>query len=140
MSRSLLSSIIGAAVLLGGCGFHTEPLVAGGVGGAAAGAGTGALVGALISNGDVAASALLGGAIGLPVGIAVGALYDYNSEESVRERKMAEIQANHREIFARQREIDALREQIRNDGPTGNPSQELRGQQYDGPTIGDVYR
>jgi phage tail tape-measure protein len=140
MSRSLLSLIVGGSIFLSGCGFHSTPLAVGAVGGAAAGAGTGAIIGSVIANGDVAASALLGGAIGVPVGLAIGMLYDYNSEPSVRERKLAEIKHNEEELFARQREIDALRDRIRNDGPSANPSEELREHQYNGSTLGNYYR
>lgn len=126
---------------LSGCStFHAEPLAIGTLGGAAAGAGTGALVGTLIANGDVAASALLGGAIGIPVGLALGALYDYNSEPSLQERKAVEIRANQDEIFARQRELDALREQLRNDSPGQNPPDSDRHYHYNGPTFGNYYR
>jgi hypothetical protein len=68
-------------------------------------------------------------------------IYDYNSEQSVRERKLEQIDLNNRELFNREREIEELRGQIRNDGPTGsNPSEELRDYQYDGHTLGNVYR
>lgn len=137
---TVLVSGIAASTLSGCSTFHAEPLMIGTVGGAAAGAGTGALVGALIANGDVAASALLGGAVGIPVGLALGALYDYNSEPSVQERKEAEIRANQDEIFARQRELDALREELRNDSPGQNPPDEERHYHYNGPTFGNYYR
>lgn len=138
MYRSLVALIVcGVAASSAGCGgFHTAPLAVGTVGGAAAGAGTGAIIGAVIANGDVAASALLGGAVGIPVGLALGAVYDYHSERSVGERKAEEIKENQSEIFARQREIDNLREEIRNEGPQGNPSDELREYQYGGPSVG----
>jgi hypothetical protein len=130
-----------AATSLSGCStFHAEPLAIGTLGGAAAGAGTGALVGTLIANGDVAASALLGGAVGIPVGLALGALYDYHSEPSVQERKEVEIRANQDEIFARQRELDALREEMRNDSPGQNPPDGERHYHYNGPTYGNYYR
>jgi hypothetical protein len=143
-SRRLLCALLASGIVatsLPGCStFHAEPLAIGTVGGAAAGAGTGALIGAVIANGDVAASALLGGAIGIPVGLALGALYDYNSEPSVQERKEAEIRANQDEIFARQRELDALREELRNDSPGQNPSDAERHYHYNGPTYGNYYR
>jgi len=116
-------------------------LAVGAVGGGVAGAGTGAIIGSVISNGAIGASAVAGGAIGIPVGLAVGMIYDYNSEASVRERKLNQIEANHRELFNREREIEAMREQILNDGPSGsNPSEELRDYQYDGNTLGNYYR
>ena len=124
-----------------GCSsFHATPLAVGTVGGAAAGAGTGAIVGALIANGDVAASALLGGAVGIPIGLALGALYDYNSEQSVQARYQAEINANQEEIFARQRDLDALREQLRDQTPGYNPNDANRQYHYNGATFGNYYR
>lgn len=136
MKRHVVSVVLAAATLLSGCGLHGDTMAIGGVGGAAAGAGTGAIIGAAIANGDIAASALLGTAIGLPAGLAIAAIYDYSSQRSVSERRLAEIEANQRDIFNRQREIDALREQIRNDGPTGNPAEELRDYNYSGPSLG----
>ncbi len=126
--------------LVGCSAFQAAPLASGGVAGAAAGAGTGALVGTLIANGDVAASALLGGAIGLPVGLALGAVYHYNSEPSVRERKMEQIEKNEDEIFSRQRELDALREDLRSDTPQSNPLDAERHYHYNGNTFGNYYR
>ena len=119
---------------------HAKPLAIGAVSGAAAGAGTGAIVGAIIANGDVAASALLGGAVGIPVGLALGALYDYHSTENVAQRKQKEIDQNQKEIFSRQRELDDLREQIRNDSPSGNPAESDRYYHYNGNSYGNYYR
>ena len=123
-----------------GCSVDPAPVAAGGVIGAGVGAGTGAIIGAAISNGDVAASTLLGTAIGLPVGLIIGAAYDYYSADSVRERKMDQVRANQEELFARQREIDRMREEIRNDAPTELPDESLREHQYNGPTLGNYYR
>jgi hypothetical protein len=138
LSLALLG--ITTSALTGCSAFQAAPIASGGVAGAAAGAGTGALVGTLIANGDVAASALLGGAIGLPVGLALGAIYHYNSEPSVRERKMADIEKNQDEIFSRQRELDALREDIRNETPQYNPPDTQRHYHYNGNTYGNYYR
>jgi hypothetical protein len=119
---------------------YTAPVAVGGVSGAAAGAGTGAIVGAVIANGDVAASALMGGAIGLPVGLALGALYHYNSDVKVAERKGEIIRRNQEEIFARQREIDALRDDVKNEGYQGNPPETQRHYHFNGNTLGNYYR
>lgn len=131
----LLSSVFSA-----GCGFHAAPIAAGGAIGTGVGAGTGAIIGSVIANGDVAASALLGGAIGLPVGLVAGGIYDYYSTESVRERKLKEIDANQKEIFSRQRQIDRMRDNLRNDGPSDSPPEELEEYQYNGATLGNYYR
>lgn len=143
LKRCVFSLFIGTALVVSSTGCsssYTAPVGVGGVGGAAAGAGTGAIIGAVIANGDVAASALMGGAIGLPVGLALGALYHYNSEQKVSERKSDLIRLNQEEIFARQRELDALREDLRNDTYQGNPPESQRQYHYNGNTFGNYYR
>jgi hypothetical protein len=143
LKRCLLSLCIGAGLVVGSTGCsssYTTPVGVGGLGGAAVGAGTGAIIGSVIANGDVAASALMGGAIGLPVGLALGALYHYNSEPKVAERKGELIRKNQEEIFARQRELDALREDLRNDTYQGNPPESQRQYHYNGHTLGNYYR
>ena len=140
MSRSLLTSLFCTAVLSSGCGYHAAPLAVGSLGGAAVGAGTGAIIGSVISNGDIAASALLGTAIGLPVGLAAGMIYDYYSEETLREIKIEDIKNNQKEIVARQREIDVLREEIKSDIPDGNPPSGRQEYRYMGSSLGNPYR
>ncbi len=140
MLRPLTSGILASAVLLSGCGFHSEPLAVGGLAGSAVGAGTGAIIGATIANGDIAASALLGGAVGIPIGIAIGMIYDMSSQQTVQEQQAELIKGNQIEITTRQREIEALRDQIRTDGPSGNPSEGRRRYQYNGHTYGNYYR
>ena len=140
MKRLTLSALCTTVVLFSGCGFHAAPLATGAVGGTALGAGTGAIIGAVIANGDVGASALLGGAIGLPVGLAAAAIYDYNSERTLKEIKIDDINRNQREIMARQREIDAMREEIREEGPAGNPDEFRKEYRYMGPSLGNPYR
>lgn len=119
---------------------HAAPLATGAVGGSALGAGTGAIIGAVIANGDIASSALLGGAIGLPVGLAIAAAYDYNSERTIQEAKDSDIRRNQRELMARQRYIDELREELRSDAPSGNPAEERQEYRYMGPSLGNPYR
>jgi hypothetical protein len=73
LERSVFTFLVAGFVSFSSVGCsssYTTPVAVGGLGGAAAGAGTGAIIGAVIANGDVAASALMGGAIGLPVGLA----------------------------------------------------------------------
>lgn len=140
MFRSLLITLFCTAVLSSGCGYNVAPLAVGSVGGAAVGAGTGAIIGSVVSGGDVGASALLGTAIGLPVGLAAGMIYDYYSEDTIREIKIEDIKSNQKEILARQREIDALREEIKSDIPDGNPSSDRQEYRYMGPSLGNPYR
>lgn len=140
MSRSMLSALFCTVVLCSGCGYHATPLLVGTAGGAAVGAGTGAIIGSCISGGDVAASALLGGAIGLPVGLAAGMIYDHYSAQSLTEIKINDIKTNQKEILARQREIDSLREEMQGDLPQGNPAEDRREYRYLGPALGNPYR
>lgn len=140
MAKNFLSLVVASSIAVSGCGLSAESLGWGALGGTAAGAGTGAIIGAVIANGDIATSALLGGAIGLPVGIALGAYLDYNSDSRVSERKVAQIQKNSAEIYARQRKLEDLRDRIRDDGPTGNPPESDRRYYYNGPTHGNYYR
>jgi hypothetical protein len=138
--RSLALSLIVAVSTSACSSSYTTPVAVGGLGGAALGAGTGALVGTVIANGDVAASALMGGAIGLPVGLAVGAIYHYNSEEKVAERKGEVIKRNQEEIFARQRELESLRDELKNESFAGNPAEANRQYHFSGETLGNYYR
>ena len=140
MSKTVLSALFCTAVLSSGCGFHSTPLAVGTVGGSAVGAGTGAIIGAVIANGDVAASALLGGAIGLPVGLAAAMIYDYHSSHTKEEIQIAQIQVNQRAILDRQRELEALRESLQSDPPRGNPMEERKEYIYRGPSLGNPYR
>ena len=140
MQKFFATAFLSTAVLTSGCGMHAAPLAAGAAGGSALGAGTGAIIGAVIANGDIASSALLGGAIGLPVGLAIAAVYDYNSERTIQEAKNDDIRRNQREILARQRYIDELREEIRSDSPAGNPLEERQEYRYMGPSLGNPYR
>lgn len=140
MKKAFLSLVAGSSLLVSGCGVSGESLAYGGLGGAAAGAGTGAIIGSVIASGDIATSALLGGAVGIPVGIALGAIIDYHSDARVEERRIVQIQKNQGELYDRQRELDRLREEIRDAGPTGNPSHERHEYQYDGNTLGNWYR
>lgn len=140
MSKSLLSAVFCTVVLSSGCGYHATPLLVGSAGGAAVGAGTGAIIGSAISGGDVAASALLGGAIGLPVGLAAGMIYDHYSAKTLSEIQITDIKNNQKEILARQREIDSLREEIQADLPQGDPAEDRREYRYIGPSLGNPYR
>lgn len=140
MSKTIFSALLCTAVLSSGCGFHAAPLATGAVGGTAVGAGTGAIIGAVIANGDIGASALLGGAIGLPVGLAAAAIYDYHSERTMKEIQIAQLKINQKAIYERQKEIDALRESLRSEAPQGNPMEEREEYIYRGPSYANPYR
>lgn len=141
--RTLLAAIltVGIATATTGCSsFHTKTLATGAAGGAAAGAGTGAIIGALIANGDVAASALLGGAVGIPAGLAIAAVYDYHSEPSVQERNAALIENNQQELYARQKELERMRQQITEESMASDEWYYNSDYHYNGHTLGNHFR
>lgn len=115
---------------------------AGGLMGTAAGAGTGAIVGSVISNGDVGQSALLGGAIGLPVGILAGVAYSNHSQSVAIEDNQERIINNKLHIMQQDRELDYLRNKIRDDSSskTVQPDPSEIEYEYLGPSLGNPYR
>jgi len=143
IQRTLLATTltVGLATVMTGCSsFHADTLATGAAGGAAAGAGTGAIIGALIANGDVAASALLGGAVGIPAGLAIAAVYDYHSEPSVQERNAALIESNQQELYARQRELERLRQEITEESMASDEWHYNTQYHYNGHTLGNHFR
>lgn len=123
-----------------GCAIFESPYAKsgaiGGASGALVGAGSGALIGAVIANGDIAASATLGAAIGLPAGILLGVAYQYYTEETELDENNSEIVQNYQYIVERQRQINELREEIAIDYQTIRVDRRARDQIYVGPTIG----
>jgi hypothetical protein len=137
--RFLLSLII-SIPLLSGCGSRLKNSAAGGAAGAFLGAGTGAIIGSAITNGDVPGSALVGGAVGLPIGLVLGlALSAYDDEVQEKDR-FEEYQANQYEIVRNDRELEQLRDELRQDSPVGNPDRHLKEHIHTGPTLGSYYR
>jgi hypothetical protein len=65
---------------------------------------------------------------------------DYTSDSKTGERKTVKIEKNSAEIYARQRKLDELRDEIRDAGPLGNPPRERRRYYYNGETLGNYYR
>ncbi len=114
----------------------------GGASGAAIGAGTGAIIGASIKNGAVGDSALLGGAIGLPIGILLGVAYTNSTQSSDIADNAEELKANHERLLAQEREIEYLRNEIRDDSSSRmvNPDRERIEHQYLGPSLGNPRR
>lgn len=119
---------------------YVESGVVGGAAGTVIGAGTGAIIGATIANGDVAASALLGGAIGLPAGVLLGLAIHAHNEDSEIEANNKIIRENYTQIIQRQQQIDTLREEVENDYKSINLDEELRRDIYTGPTLGNRQR
>lgn len=133
------------AMAHGGCAVSNSPAAdytIAGVGGGAVGAGTGALIGAAISNGDVGASALLGGAIGIPAGILLNYLILRDAKaqkESERDTLRRAVQRNQERIEERERLLDDEWERLRNSSPRVR-TDELPADVYMGPTMGDPKR
>jgi hypothetical protein len=135
--RNVLLSMF--VLALSGCSAVPTPWE-GALGGGALGAGTGAAIGALIANGDIAASAALGGAIGVPVGLGAAMIYASQVQSAAVEDRGEEIRANQAEIFRTQQEIETLRQELRADAP-GEPDPHLYGGHlYTGRTLGNPFR
>ena len=133
-----------AVLAFSGCSLFEDPYVASGTVGGAVGAGIGAGTGALIArnmvNGDIAESALIGGAIGLPVGILAGVAYRSYQEQSEVDDNSQMIRENYEYITRRQYEIDRTREAIVEDSFAIEPDKSLRTYIYTGPSIGTYGR
>jgi len=145
MVKKIWLSGVFASLMLSGCAsFYTASpyLQAGSVGGLAGGAigaGTGAIVGSLISSGNVGQSALLGTAIGVPTGIALGVGYQYYQEEKEIDENNEIIEQNHDYIVSRQAEIDNIRRALTDESFRIKTNDKRKGNIYTGPAIG-VYR
>jgi hypothetical protein len=130
------------------CGFNsTEPShvgAAGAVGGAAVGAGTGALIGSAISAGDVGASAILGGAIGLPVGAGLGYYYVATRNDRELGRLDGIIEENNVGLVKTEEELNALRREVVDQSFEAVPYEVEKSREkvehYTGPTLGNPYR
>lgn len=135
-------SILGLALgFMTGCTLsRTSPrdmAKAGSVYGGLAGAGSGALIGAVIPAGDVAASALLGTGVGIPVG-AVMAYYAVSSEN---ERELSRldgiIERNEDDLQQKRLEIIEMRRQVYDESALIIPDRSRRDSDlYIGATLG----
>ena len=137
--RSVLTIVL--AVLITGCAVSPKDQAAttGALIGTAAGAGTGALIGASISNGDIAMSALLGGAIGLPVG-ALTAYYFYDqSERDELQENQSLIDRNQSQIIAEEENLNTMRNRVERESKGIELDPSRFDYIYNGPTIG-TYR
>jgi hypothetical protein len=145
MLKRVILSIISLSLLACSTGtISDEPYVdkgvKGGLAGGIIGSGTGAIIGATISNGDVVASTLLGGGIGLPVGVALGLIMQSNNEESELAANNKIIESNYQSILDRQRQIDNLREEIEADYKSIKLDKEKREYLYTGEILGNYQR
>ncbi len=146
MRRVIFTALFLSSGFLAGCMSGPETYsvgksaaVAGATGGLV-GAGSGAIAGAVIANGDIGASILLGTAIGVPAGIALGAIYAATENQRVLAEYDSIIKSNKEEILRRQTQIDQLRESLRDESMMFEPNTDLRDRIYDGPTLGNYYR
>ena len=134
-----LLTLLLSGLLLVGCETKQDSAIAGGFGGAAVGAGTGAIIGAAITNGDVAASALLGGAIGAPIGVALALMHYANSEENRKRTEMDMIRQNQDILFEQERQLDILRRQVWEERPHFEFPVEQDEQPFGGATLGNPF-
>ena len=146
MKIGKLKILLGFVALLGvsGCSLFEDPYVTsgtvGGVAGAGIGAGAGALIAESMVRGDVGESALVGGAIGLPLGILAGVAYQSYKEQRELDDNSQKIRENYEYIKRRQQEIDRTREEISEDSFAIKPDREMRTYIFTGPTIGMYLR
>lgn len=127
-------------IFLSNCGL--SPVEAG-FGGAAIGAGTGALIANAMADGDIAASAGIGGLIGFPAGIVLALVVDSmagSSSKAADKDFSGEIASNQEQIYRNNLELDELRREVDDNAPSGNPAGSLREHRFDGATLGNPYR
>ncbi len=137
ISKFLIKISIITVFLTSACSTRTGT---GAVFGTLTGVTTGALVGTLLSRGDVAASALLGGAVGLPIGLLIGYHLQQKAEESVEQKKVDKYMSNQDRIYKREKEIEALREEVVEDSPNYENDDAEAIRIYKGKTLGNPNR
>lgn len=112
----------------------------GGLGGAAIGATTGAAIGSMIKHGTVGKSALLGTAIGAPVGMLAGVAYSsYSQNANIADNNQL-IQQKQAEIVKAEKELESLRLEIQADSSNVQPDFDRRQHLYSGPSLGNRNR
>lgn len=137
ISKLLIKLTLVCVFLTSACATRTQT---GGLFGTVVGVGAGALVGTLLSRGDVAASALLGGAVGLPVGLLIGYYAQKEADEKSENKKVDRYMNNQRGIVEREREIDSIRDEVLRDSPTGEPDDAGTARIYKGRVLGNPNR
>ena len=149
IKRGFISFIFLVSALTGCVTSSTGPrpgTASAAVSGGLMGAGAGAIVGALIKNGDIAKSALLGGGIGIPAGIALSLLLSsVDSEDPARIDRSPLIKQNEEKIYEIEKEISDLRERVVNESPDydfeyADPRARIDGGVYNGVTQGNGFR
>jgi len=143
--RSFVFAIFLAAPLLNGCAYlFDDPVmgtaVAGGAAGAGAGAGIGALIGNNMAHGDVGQSALVGAAIGLPVGAALALGIREAQIQAEISRNQDQIEANQESIELAQGDIDEMRADMSQESRSIRVDDSHAEYRYDGPSLGQYNR
>ena len=125
-----------------GCGYTSTPNagIVGGFSGGAIGAGTGAIIASSISNGDVGKSALVGGAIGIPVGIMLGIAYNNYQYHQIVDGNQDQIDRNKARISESQQDIEALRATFQTEASEIQVDPTRAEWIYDGPSVGQPRR
>lgn len=140
--RVIVALVFASSLVVGCTSLRTrgDYVFEGGAYGALAGAATGTAIGAAISNGDIAASALLGAGVGIPVGIIAALIIKNSQDGSILAANNEIIRNNQYRIGETQRQIESERESLlaETSGMESDPSR--RGYQYLGPSVGNRYR
>lgn len=136
-----ISGALVGAIFISGCAYLAEDpvasrAVAGGLIGGGIGAGTGALIGNAISGGDVGKSALVGGAIGVPVGAALLVGYYNYQRWSIVRKNERQIELNRSNIEDTQFQIESLRPAISAASAAFEFDYDRSEWIYDGPSLG----
>lgn len=108
--------------------------------GTISGAGIGAAIGSYIQNGDVANNALLGAGVSLAVGVVGTYVHEKTKVHNQMVDNDQRIELNRKEILARQKELDSLRENAIAESRAIDFDESKTGKVYDGATLGIYYR
>ncbi len=98
------------------------------------------IIGSIISNGDIAKSAILGGAIGIPVAIAFNLYANRNLEAEKEAELRAKYKSNQEEIFENERELEIMRSEIDYRTPEELPDSRYMDRSYRGVSLGNPLR
>lgn len=139
MSGVLALGFSACGVGTGTSASYTSTGVYGGMMGAVVGAGSGAIAGALIANGDIGASALLGTAVGIPVGVVTAVAYRSYKENKEIDSRNDIIVSNEQQIITTDDRLNKLREIVVNESYRMTPDQSAISEQYDGPNLKAYY-
>ncbi|HMO02048.1 MAG TPA: hypothetical protein PKD37_00955 [Oligoflexia bacterium] len=118
----------------------TSAALAGGLGGAVIGGGIGGVVGSIISNGDIVRSALLGAAIGAPLGVVAARETHSNQVTGLQSENLQKMKSNQMLINSQERDIEDLRALLEADRPVSQIDAQPTKNPYTGATLGNPIR